>query len=169
MGKYSRTVKLTVARRCNEGVGFRNLAKELGISSGQVRYWSLVYRLNGEDSFQHSEMPYTAEFKKRVIDHIRHNGHSITYTSALFDLSSPGILTVWLRHLDHSGIARLKPRHRGRATVKKKTTASSKAPKELSYKELQEELEYLRAENAVLKKLQALAQEKQKRIEKKRQ
>lgn len=40
-------------------------------------------------------------------------------------------------------------------------SAKAKSSKEMTDKELREELEYLRAENAVLKKWNALAQKKQ--------
>ncbi|EPC04640.1 hypothetical protein L861_00085, partial [Litchfieldella anticariensis FP35 = DSM 16096] len=59
---------------------------------------------------------------------------------------------------------------RGRPRVKKKKPPSSgtKAPDQMSPEEMAEELAYLRAENAYLKKLKALAQSKRSTEEKKR-
>ncbi|WP_394182025.1 hypothetical protein [Marinomonas posidonica] len=47
-------------------------------------------------------------------------------------------------------------------------SSESKPAEQMTEKELREELEYLRAENAVLKKLKALAQAKQEQAKKKR-
>ena len=60
----------------------------------------------------------------------------------------------------------LKPKRRG-IPLKKPPIAKPKAANEMTKDELKDELEYLRAENAVLKKLDALLQEKRLRAKKK--
>jgi transposase len=60
----------------------------------------------------------------------------------------------------------LKPKKRG-TPMKKTPVLKPKAANEMTKDELKDELEYLRAENAVLKKLDALLQEKRLRAKKK--
>ena len=96
------------------------------------------------------------------------NKWSLSHTSAQFNLSSSGILSKWQADYNANGLDGLKPRRKGRAMKKPPIDISTKPAEQMSEKELREELEYLRAENAVLKKLQALAQQKHALAKKKR-
>ncbi len=166
MSKHHRAFKLKLARLAQEessGV----LGSKFEVRSNLVRYWSQVYRINGFDSFFHKQHPYSFEFKIHVLNTMAANNWSLTYTSAYFDLSTPGILFQWQKLYAHEGITRLKPQKKGRPRV----TNHSSTPKpsaDMSEKELREELDYLRAENAVLKKLEALAQARKKKAKTKR-
>ncbi|MGS2722043.1 transposase [Paraglaciecola aestuariivivens] len=117
------------------------------------------------DSFLHKQFPYTRDFKLEVLRTMRVESWSLSYTSAFFDLSTPGILYQWQKLYARDGLSRLTPRKKGRPRM----THHSPEPKpsgQMTEKELREELEYLRAENAVLKKLEALAQAKKKKAKK---
>lgn len=166
MSKYSRAFKLKLARLAQEessGV----LGQKFGVRANLIRYWTLVYSINGFESFTHKQLPYTCKFKLKVLKTMRRNEWSLGYTSAYFDLSSPGILFQWQKLYAHEGITRLRPQKKG----KPRMTDHSSTPKpssEMTEKELREELDYLRAENAVLKKLEALAQAKKKKAKTKR-
>lgn len=166
MSKYHRAFKLSLAK-LSQHQSSRSITRKFGVASGQVCYWSQVYRIHGEDSFQHSQMPYTQPFKLKVLKTMHENEWSLTYTSAYFDLSSPGILFQWQKLYACEGITRLKPQQKGRPRMKTQSS-ESKPAEQMTEKELREELEYLRAENAVLKKLKALAQAKQEQAKKKR-
>jgi transposase len=166
MSKHHREFKLKLAQLAQEESS-RSLAPKFEVRSNLVRYWALVYRLNGANSFTHKQLPYTFEFKLNVLKTMRNNEWSLSYTSAYFDLSSPGILFQWQKLYAHEGITRLKPKKKGRSRV----TNHSSTPKptaEMTEKELREELDYLRAENAVLKKLEALAQARKKKAKTRR-
>lgn len=63
------------------------------------------------------------------------------------------------------GISRLKPHKKGRPRMTNHPL-EPKPSDQMTEKELREELAYLRAENAVLKKLEALAQAKKKKAKK---
>ncbi|SHG36781.1 helix-turn-helix domain-containing protein [Marinomonas polaris] len=166
MSKYHRAFKLYLAK-LSQHQSSRMIARQFGVDSRQVRYWSQVYRIHGESSFLHKQMPYTQSFKLKALKTMHMNEWSLTYTSAYFDLSSSGILFQWQKLYACEGISRLKPQKKGRPRM---ATHSSKTKpaEQMTEKELREELEYLRAENAVLKKLKALAQAKQEQIKKKR-
>lgn len=166
MSKYHRAFKLKLAQLAQEessGV----LGSKFEVRPNLIRYWSQVYRLNGANSFVHKHLPYTFEFKLHALQTMADNRWSLSYTSAYFDLSSPGILFQWQKLYARGGISRLKPKKKGKPRV----TNHSSAPKpstEMTEKELREELDYLRAENAVLKKLEALAQARKKKAKTKR-
>ena len=166
MSKHSREFKLKLARLAQEeSSGVLGVAFE--VRANLIRYWASVYRLNGESSFIHEQHPYTSKFKLNVLKTMRRNEWSLSYTSAFFDLSTPGILFQWQKLYAREGTNRLKPQTKGRPRV----TNHSSTPKpssEMTEKELREELDYLRAENAVLKKLEALAQARKKKAKTKR-
>eukprot|EP01155_Anaeramoeba_flamelloides_P025013 Anaeramoba_flamelloidesa811990_4.p1 GENE.a811990_4~~a811990_4.p1 ORF type:complete len:100 (-),score=2.77 a811990_4:194-493(-) len=95
------------------------------------------------------------------------NGWSINHTSAVLNFSSPGTLSVWLKQYKQYGIQGLE-RSRRRSPMSKHPFIQQKSDDEKTLEELKEELAYLRAENAVLKKLEELEQEKPRRTKKKR-
>lgn len=164
MSKHGRALKIELAERA-EYESSRRLGRQFNVSSRQIRYWSLVYRLHGADSFLHLKRPYTLTFKMRVLSAMRENDWSLGYTSAYFDLSSPGILFNWQKLYSFGDISKLFPRKKGRRRMKDESS-EHKPSEQMTEKELREELDYLRAENAVLKKLEALAQAKKKKIKK---
>lgn len=168
MSKYNRKLKISVAQKAIN-TSKRALSAQLNISTMQIKYWASVYRIHGDKGFLHSGKPYSIEFKSHVIKTMIQNDWSITYTSAYFDISSPGILSEWYQRYISGGINNLKPRYKGRKSMKKTSAPTKpKSPQTMTEKELHDELEHLRAENAVLKKLEALAQTKASLIKKKR-
>ncbi|MDN7125759.1 helix-turn-helix domain-containing protein [Pseudidiomarina sp. 1APP75-32.1] len=164
MSKHHRAFKLELAKRAQHESS-RELGRRFNVSSRQIRYWSSVYRLHGLSSFRHSEHPYTSSFKLKVLNAMREHDWSISYTSAYFDLSTPGILFQWQKLYSLEGTSRLHPKKKGKPRMKH-NPSESKSAKQMTEQELRDELDYLRAENAVLKKLEALAQAKKKQVKK---
>ena len=108
MSKYHRAFKLKLAQLAQEessGV----LGSKFEVRSNLIRYWSQVYRINGVNSFVHEQLPYSIEFKLHVLNTMSVNNWSLAYTSAYFDLSSPGVLFQWQKLYAYEGISRLKP------------------------------------------------------------
>lgn len=161
MSKYKKAFKLKLAKLAQDESS-RELSAKFDVPSSQIRYWSLVFQINGLDSFQHPEYPYCAYFKLKVLKAMHENNWSLGYTSAAFDLSSPGILFQWKKAYSHGGISELTPKKKGKLRMKQ-DSSENKPSEQMTEKELRDELEYLRAENAVLKKLEALAQSKKKK------
>lgn len=165
MSKYHRIFKLRLAKLSQHQSSVR-LSREYGVASRQIRYWSQVYRIHGENSFQHENKPYSSSFKLKVLSKMLDQNWSISHTSAFFDLSSSGILFQWKKLYDSGETSKLIPQKKGRPSMST-NPSSPKSTDQMTEKELREELEYLRAENAVLKKLKALAQAKQEQAKKK--
>ncbi|WP_068547899.1 helix-turn-helix domain-containing protein [Thalassotalea crassostreae] len=168
MSKHKRIFKIETAIKAEETSSIE-LSRKIGVSCRQIRYWGAVYRIHGSNAFQHPGLPYSKQFKLHVIKTMAEENWSLSYTSAYFDLSSSGILSAWLKRYNQSGSDNLTPKKIGRPKMAKTPNSHrGKSPESMSEEEMKEELEYLRAENAVLKKLEALAQEKRKRTKKKR-
>ena len=164
MSKHPRAFKLELAK-CAQYESSRELGRKFAVSGGQIRYWSSVYQLHGSGSFLHKDYPYTSDFKLQVITAMRENKWSLSFTSAYFDLSTPGILFQWLNLYSCEGLSRLTPKKKGRPCMNHKSS-EPKPSSQMTEQELREELDYLRAENAVLKKLEALAQAKKNKAKK---
>nr|WP_016785260.1 helix-turn-helix domain-containing protein [Vibrio cyclitrophicus] len=168
MSKYSRELKCIIARQYLDGTSSLYLAKQYSISSRQIRYWAQVFAIHGADSFLPTNQAATAQTKRKALNLMWTNEWSLTHTSAVLNLSSPGILSVWLKRFNEHGIKGLKMRQKGRPSMKKQPQRTTKPDDEMTLEELKEELVYLRTENAVLKKLEELEQEKNRRTKKKR-
>jgi len=167
MSKYSRSLKIVIAKRYLDDEPSRQLGREYDIPANQIRYWGAVYSFNHEQPFLPTTSAYSAEDKLKVLTRMQTEDWSLVHTSAFFNLSSPGTLFVWLRNYESLGMEGLKPKKRG-TPMKKTPIIKPKAATEMTEGELRDELEYLRAENAVLKKFDALLQEKRLKAKKKR-
>lgn len=168
MSKHSRAFKIWAAERYLKEGGSRRIAKALGLSSRMLRYWGAVYTLHGENAFAPPSPSFSAQDKLNILNNMWTQGWSLGHTSAYYNLSSPGMLFEWRRRYEEDGVERLLSLKRGRPLMKKTPPVSNKTPSDMTPKEMQEELEYLRAENAVLKKLEALSQQKRAQAKTKR-
>ena len=166
MSKHHRAFKLRIAELALSESSSA-VSNKFNITSRQVRYWTAIYRIHGAESFRSVHKPYSQAFKAEVLKTMAANSWSLGYTSAFFDLSSPGILFQWQKLYARDGISRLKPQKKGRP-VMLNTSSSSKPVEQMTEEELREELAYLRAENDVLKKLEALAQARKKKAKTRR-
>lgn len=168
MSKYSRELKCILAKQCLSGMPSRLLAKQHSISSRQIRYWAQVYAIHATSSFTPAAHALTAHSKLQALNLMWTNGWSLTHTSAVLNLSTPGILSVWLKRYREQGIKGLDHQTIGSPSMKQQPQSPRKSDDEMTLEELKEELAYLRAENAVLKKLEELEQEKRRRQTKKK-
>ena len=116
-----------------------------------------------------SKTTFTVEFKYQVVKAICEEGASLRETMQRFHIKETSTLRDWLKKYKESGIDGLKPKARGRhkSMLKPKITRAqyTQADQDKTHEELLEELAYLRAEVAFLKKRRALIQ-KQKEQEK---
>lgn len=106
---------------------------------------------------------YTPEFKKQVIETMRREKLSYGETARRFKINSHGAIEKWERIYLTEGPEGFAVEHRGR----KSTGRPRKLPVELE-EDLLAENQRLRAENAYLKKLQALVLEDERKAHKRR-
>ena len=166
MSKHHRAFKLRIAELALSESSSA-VSNKFNVTSRQVRYWTAIYRIHGAESFRSVHKPYSQAFKAEVLKTMAANSWSLGYTSAFFDLSSPGILFQWQKLYARDGISRLKPQRKGKPFMTN-NSSSSKLVEQMTEEELREELAYLRAENDVLKKLEALAQARKKKAKTRR-
>jgi transposase len=173
MTKYDEGFKLKVVREhLSEGMGAKRLAHRHGVSAGQLKRWIAAYREHGQSGLRRRGASYDAQFKRSVLRRMWAEQWSLEQTETAFDIRCPAHIGKWERQYHMGGIQALNPRPRGRPkqmTTSDLPKAAPERPDEArSREELLEQVKYLRAEVAYLKKLQALAQAKELTAQKKR-
>jgi len=139
-----------------------DVAKENVIVRGNLRLWIKRYELYGKAGLRKKVYhPYDITFKLKVLQSIERENLSLRTACARFKIPSMSTIIKWQRAYESEGIQGLTNKPKGpppkmKPPIKRKARKSSKPL--TREQELLEELEYLRAENALLKKLQALVQ-----------
>jgi transposase len=88
---------------------------------------------------------------------------SINQAAAHFNIPAPSTIGQWQRLYNEGGITALEPKPKGRQPMSKPSDIKALLAKPLSsltHEELLRRAQYLEVENAYLKKLEALAQQK---------
>ena len=129
-----------------------------------VLEWIRIYDCLGEVGLEHKKPKRNWQDKmdmiQRVID--GESIKSVAYSNGI----KGSLLSKWYKIYQESGIDGLKLDRRGRPPKMAKKPKTSNEPK--TKEELEKELEYLRAENEYLKKLNALVQKRKGRQPKKK-
>lgn len=101
---------------------------------------------------------YTGEFKQRVVETMQKEHLSYRETASQFEISDHKLVAKWERIYLEEGVDRLYIDRRGR-----KSTGNPPKLKKAVEEDLIAEVQRLRAENAYLKKLNALVTERVRR------
>lgn len=165
--KFSLRTKISTVRSITAGrESCRSSARKLGCSKSTVQGWILCYRQNGPGGLSIRNGSYSGSFKVEVIHYMLKNNLSLVRTAALFGIPNISVVYNWRQIYERLGASGLLKEIRGRKKSlmlkKKKTTKKETSPTDMSAEKLaalQKEVEYLRAENAFLKKLDALIQQ----------
>jgi len=174
MAKYDEEVKQTIVQEYLTGAsGYKVLAAKFGVHRITIRGWVKVYRQHGDAGLRKKFSHYSAEFKLSVLNQMWHQGLSYNEVVALFDLrGGTKVVSGWARQYHEGGLDALEPRPRGRPKKMKTPEAPLPAPVQpqdsRTPEDLRKENEYLRAEVAYLKKLDALVRAKKQAAPKKR-
>ena len=165
MSKYSFEFKLKIVLQYLEGkVGYKSLGNIYGVDKRDLRSWVALYRQHGASSLAKRHTNYSVDFKLTVLKKILKENWSIQQVSAYFNIPSPSLVGVWLRLYNQDGVTALKPKPKGSRPMKRISkdiqTILKKPINELSHEELLQRVHYVEVENAYLKKLEALAQQK---------
>jgi len=138
---------------------YRSIARRLSTSHRLISLWVACYKLHGKRGLSFKQaLPYSGDFKLRLLQEILKEGISLQQVSAKY-LISPSVISNWKQEYMQGGVSALFiEKRRGRPSkMKKKSKKRETNPLSESDKLLKEN-EYLRAENEYLKKLQALIQ-----------
>ena len=173
MTKYSEQLKLKIVKQHVAGVaGTGVLARRHGVGRSVLRRWIAAYEQHGRDGLRKKSSHYDAKFKLSVLTRMWRDDLSYQQATAVFDIRSPACIAKWERQYHDGGMDALAPRPRGRPKTMTRPTAEKptedNAPDERTREQLLKENEYLRAEVAYLKKLDALLQAKKQGAQKKK-
>ncbi len=160
MAKYTEQEKLEAVLRCiDESMSYRHSAHILGCDPKLVEQWVKMYQLHGTEGLSESHKRFPGEFKIYVVEYMRRNQLSQMDASVLFGIPNRASVGNWARIYDEKGPEGLCRGYPGRMKEKmnsRKNTGLDKKTEE----EYLAEIQRLRMENAYLKKLQALVQER---------
>jgi transposase len=173
MVKYDERFKQQIVDEyLNGDAGAKSLSRRYGLHYALVEHWVARFREHGEAGLRRKYSHYDARFKLMVLQRMWCDALSYRQVAALFNVRNPASVTRWERLYHEGGLDALVPLRRGRPpTVKSKTHTPPPeldAPNTRSREDLLKENEYLRAEVAYLKKLDALLREKEQAAQKKK-
>ena len=169
MTKYTMDFKLEVIQHYLTEHSYNNTANSFGINRSIVQNWVRLYQTHGIDGIltRTSKASYSPAFKHTAVLQLL-AGKSIRTLAIELNISNHGLLYQWLKAYQTHGIMGLTPKPKGRKSMTTSTNKSDKAAKKAKanqtstneHAELLRRIQYLEAENAYLKKLDALIRQK---------
>ena len=149
---------MSAAQAVQAGESVASVARQFGMSERAVRLWYRLLEEHGESGIRSRSYNWTAEQKYQVLKYMREN--NLTCQDVSIQLGISGSSTVWQweqRYLE-KGKEGLENKKKGR-----KPRISKPKPPKTREEELLDRIQYLEAENAYLKKLNALVAERENR------
>ena len=155
--RYDLDFKIKVIAYYRQGHTGAATAKKFNVNPQFVHKWVKQYQSGGIDAIKPkiSKACYSREFKHEVITTMLSQGLSQSEVALKFNISSPALISHWHKAYRQEGMSGLTSKRQGR-TAMSKPYITDKPDDEKTLAELKRENEYLRAEVAYLKKLDAL-------------
>jgi transposase len=173
MGKHGYEKRLEAVLAVTErGLTYRKAADIIGAGTEAVKRWVASYREHGTQGLKPCGSgygKYEASFKQSVIEYMHKNYLSIRQTAVHFAIAYHSTVRTWERIYNEQGVAALAQNRRGRPKMlsEKEVPEGDSSIKlvkgQLISEDLIAEFQRLRMENAYLKKLHTLVQERRKK------
>ncbi len=175
MKKYEEQFKVQLVEQYLTGAaGFTTVAREHGVPRSLLQRWVAFFRQYGVEGLRSKSVTYDGKFKLTVLQHMWENDLSFSQVSVVYDIRDQCAVSKWQRNYDAGGPAGLgvdltltiedMP-----SSVKKVKQPDPSIPdSEKSHEDLLAELNWMRMENAYLKKLKALVEAKRAALRSKR-
>jgi transposase len=156
--KYEPAFRLQVVKEHLDGESIKKLAGRWGLATSLLRRWVDHYQSSGEKGLLPKVHQYrSSEFKLKVVKSYLNEGLSLRDCCLQNGIAHESTVLSWVKKYELSGLNGLREQ-RGRPKLMKKNNPSKKTQPLTRLEELEKENLYLRAENDLLKKLEALAQ-----------
>jgi len=138
-----------------------SVSVQKGVHESIIRMWLRFYNAYGSDGLlPRKNQDYPIDFKLKVLKSIAEQHLSLHQAYVKFNIPTRSIIAKWQRDFTNFGVEGLTQKPKGRPksmdNFKRKKRKSDKPL--TREEELLQEIERLRCENALLKKLQALIQ-----------
>ena len=158
MSKYTHEQKLkAVLNVVEHHMSYGESARQLGTAYSVIQRWVQLYNNFGEEGLLKKNRTYTGEFKIHVIEYMHEHHISMFETSGIFGIPNDSTVGKWERIYCEKGPQALFKNNSGCRRI---MTSKPKKPKPQTKENIAEENKRLKMENAYLKKLNALVQER---------
>jgi transposase len=163
--KYNYEFKLScVEEVLKKHQSINSVSIEKGLGSTVLNSWISAYIKYGHEGLlpREKNQKYRVSFKFKVLQTIQKNSLSLNEACLRFNIPTKSTIISWRRKYIEEGLSGLELNPRGRPRSMNFKRKQRKTNKPLTREEeLLKELEYLRAENEILKKFNALVQAEQ--------
>jgi len=148
----------------NENISLREISRRLGVNLEVVRTWLAIYRYHGAENLLHPHCtPYPESFKMKVLKYTVETADTMVEIAGKFNIPSRATIWKWMKkYLSKENWSLYYLKREWRDQMKKEQSKELTKKEQSKLKQLEQENELLKAENAYLKKLRALVQEKEK-------